>query len=121
MRRCSPSLLPRSAVKAEAKALIKKFFSRVQHCRSEADWQSLRAQSHRKTPEDEKWREVGRRATAESKPSPELFLCVSAWSDSSSVLRLPSPQMPDERVQGWFAARVSFCSLFLFAQVQLLL
>lgn len=54
MRRCSPSLLPRSAVKAEAKALIKTFFSRVQHCRSEADWKSLKAPSHRKTPEDKK-------------------------------------------------------------------
>lgn len=31
-----------SAVKAEAKALIKKFFSKVQRCESEADWKHLK-------------------------------------------------------------------------------
>lgn len=41
-----------SAVKAEAKALIKKFFSRVQRCESEADWKHLKTAHNRKTTEN---------------------------------------------------------------------
>lgn len=37
------------AVKAEAKALIKKFFSRVQRCESEADWKHLKIPHNWKT------------------------------------------------------------------------
>lgn len=48
------TLLSVPAVKAEAKALIRKFFSRVQHCKSEADWKSLKIPNNWKTPEDKK-------------------------------------------------------------------
>lgn len=40
------------AVKEEAKALIKKFFSRVQRCESEADWKHLKAPHGLKTSEN---------------------------------------------------------------------
>ena len=42
-----------SAVKAEAKALIKKFFSRVQRCESEADWKHLKRLHSSKTTENQ--------------------------------------------------------------------
>lgn len=38
-------------VKEEAKALIKKFFSRVQRCESEADWKHLKTPHDKKTSE----------------------------------------------------------------------
>lgn len=40
------------AVKAEAKALIKKFFNRVQRCESEADWKHLKIPHNWKTTEN---------------------------------------------------------------------
>lgn len=39
------------AVKEEAKALIKKFFSRVQRCENEADWKHLKMPHGRKPSE----------------------------------------------------------------------
>uniref|UniRef100_A0AAQ5ZQA2 ATP-dependent DNA helicase n=1 Tax=Amphiprion ocellaris TaxID=80972 RepID=A0AAQ5ZQA2_AMPOC len=44
----------KSQVKAEAKALIKKFFSSVQRCESEADWKHLKRPHSRKTTEKNK-------------------------------------------------------------------
>lgn len=41
-----------SAVKAEAKALIKKFFSTVKRCESEADWKHLKRPHSCKTTEN---------------------------------------------------------------------
>lgn len=41
-----------STVKAEAKALIKKFFSKVQRCESEADWKHLKRPLSCKTTEN---------------------------------------------------------------------
>ena len=38
----SLTLVSVSTVKSEAKVLIKKFFSRVQRCESEADWKHLK-------------------------------------------------------------------------------
>lgn len=40
-----------SAVKEDAKALIKKFFSRVQRCENEADWKHLKMPHGRKPSE----------------------------------------------------------------------
>lgn len=40
-----------SAVKGEAKVLIKTFFSRVQRCESEADWAHLKRSHNSKAPE----------------------------------------------------------------------
>lgn len=39
------------AVKEDAKALIKKFFSRVQRCENEADWKHLKMPHGRKPSE----------------------------------------------------------------------
>lgn len=49
---CLMLLVSVHTVKAEAKALIKKFFSRVQRCESEADWKHLKIPHSWKTAEN---------------------------------------------------------------------
>lgn len=48
VRVCAP------AVRAEATALIKRFFSQVQRCKSESDWEDLKTSHSQKTLVDKK-------------------------------------------------------------------